>query len=366
MHSKKRSSLRKSTAGVWMMMIASRATSAAAYSLPGVSRTFTSSCRKRCIPSSTTGISSTNSYSFGQSSSPRKESLNMALDSRELRFYASSSSPIARSNGATPIGSVTTTVIASRTISNDDNGNAVSSSTATATTYCSSSRANILPNKSVNGPRKESNHDLLDSLSSPALSTYANSILGMINSFDSNVKRAFSHPSGAVYATQYSTSSVLFNASKAEDSIDKSQHQPSQPQPRRTSPIEIDLTDEEKELFDLLRTVTTECGMKSTLRVAGGWVRDKILASKEFKHNRFSLDLHDDGSCCTPGSNEQISKKGESDGMNRITSKFKGEKSKFMLPGFICALEFIRFIEDSFAIASCRSLTRQHPMTHFQ
>mmetsp|Transcript_5862 Transcript_5862/g.12017 ORF Transcript_5862/g.12017 Transcript_5862/m.12017 type:complete len:884 (+) Transcript_5862:335-2986(+) len=327
MHPRKRSSLRKSTASVWMMMIASRATSATAYTLPGVSRTFTSSGRKRCIPSSANGLSSTNSYSNGQSLSPRKESLYMALDSRELRFYASSSSPIARSNGATPIGSVTKTVIASRTISNDNNGNAVSSSTATATTYYSSSRANILSDKSVNGPRKESNHDLLDSLASPALSTYANSILGMINSFDSNVKRAFSHPTGVVYATQYSTSSVLFNSSKAEDSIGKSQHQPSQPQPRRTSPIEIDLTDEEKELFELLRTVTSECGMKSTLRVAGGWVRDKILASKEFKHNIFSLDLHDDGYCCTPGSNEQISENGESDGMNRITSKFKGEKT---------------------------------------
>ncbi len=330
MHSKKRSSLRRSTASVWMMMIASRATSAVAYSLPGISRTFTSSGRKRCIPSATTGFSSTNNYSSCQSSSPRKESLNMALDSRELRFYASSSSPIARSNGAAPIGSVTKTVTASRTISTDSNGNTVSSSTATATTYHSSSRANFLSKKTDDGSRKGSNHDLLDSLSSPALSTYANSILGMINSFDSNVKRAFSHPVGAVYATHYSTSSVLFNASTAEDSIGNSQNQPNQPR-HRTSPIEIDLTDEEKELFDLLRTVTTECGMKSTLRVAGGWVRDKILASKEFKRNRFSLDLHDDSSCCTPASNGQISKNVESDGMNRITSKFKGEKCKYVL-----------------------------------
>lgn len=52
------------------------------------------------------------------------------------------------------------------------------------------------------------------------------------------------------------------------------------------SPIQIDLTDEERELFDLLRTVTNETGMKSTLRVAGGWVRDKILESKEFSKDR--------------------------------------------------------------------------------
>ena len=43
------------------------------------------------------------------------------------------------------------------------------------------------------------------------------------------------------------------------------------------------MTREEEELFCLLRTAAAECGMSSsTLRVAGGWVRDKILASGEF------------------------------------------------------------------------------------
>jgi tRNA nucleotidyltransferase/poly(A) polymerase len=43
------------------------------------------------------------------------------------------------------------------------------------------------------------------------------------------------------------------------------------------------LTREEEELFCLLRTAAAECGMSSsTLRVAGGWVRDKILASGGF------------------------------------------------------------------------------------
>jgi len=47
--------------------------------------------------------------------------------------------------------------------------------------------------------------------------------------------------------------------------------------------FQIDLTDEEEDLFNLLRTVTADRGMKSTLRVAGGWVRDKILASHDFQ-----------------------------------------------------------------------------------
>jgi len=56
-----------------------------------------------------------------------------------------------------------------------------------------------------------------------------------------------------------------------------------QQQRLRTDQVRIVLTREEEELFCLLRTAAAECGMSSsTLRVAGGWVRDKILASGEF------------------------------------------------------------------------------------
>jgi len=36
------------------------------------------------------------------------------------------------------------------------------------------------------------------------------------------------------------------------------------------------LTENEKSLFDLLKSYVQEEGLKSTLRVAGGWVRDKV------------------------------------------------------------------------------------------
>lgn len=48
--------------------------------------------------------------------------------------------------------------------------------------------------------------------------------------------------------------------------------------PSPPSNIDIDLTDDESELFDLLRQVTDDTELGSTLRVAGGWVRDKLLA----------------------------------------------------------------------------------------
>lgn len=45
----------------------------------------------------------------------------------------------------------------------------------------------------------------------------------------------------------------------------------------------IVLTPEEQELFRLLQAVKRDTGLTTTLRVAGGWVRDKLLATDEFK-----------------------------------------------------------------------------------
>mmetsp|Transcript_26134 Transcript_26134/g.36839 ORF Transcript_26134/g.36839 Transcript_26134/m.36839 type:complete len:879 (-) Transcript_26134:78-2714(-) len=45
------------------------------------------------------------------------------------------------------------------------------------------------------------------------------------------------------------------------------------------------LSPEEQQLFKLLHQVTKETELSSTLRVAGGWVRDKLLATSEFQKN---------------------------------------------------------------------------------
>ena len=44
----------------------------------------------------------------------------------------------------------------------------------------------------------------------------------------------------------------------------------------------IPLTREEQDLFRLLRKARKETNLSTTLRVAGGWVRDKLLATREF------------------------------------------------------------------------------------
>lgn len=39
----------------------------------------------------------------------------------------------------------------------------------------------------------------------------------------------------------------------------------------------ITLTPNEKQIFDMLKTYRDELQIKTVLRVAGGWVRDKVL-----------------------------------------------------------------------------------------
>jgi len=53
-------------------------------------------------------------------------------------------------------------------------------------------------------------------------------------------------------------------------------------EPKRGYGPYIELTDEERELFQLLRRARKETHLSTTLRVAGGWVRDKLLATPEF------------------------------------------------------------------------------------
>eukprot|EP00980_Cylindrotheca_fusiformis_P005035 scaffold1062_cov130-Cylindrotheca_fusiformis.AAC.41 len=53
-------------------------------------------------------------------------------------------------------------------------------------------------------------------------------------------------------------------------------------QPKRGYGPYIALTTEERDLFRLLRRARLETGIDTTLRVAGGWVRDKLLATPEF------------------------------------------------------------------------------------
>lgn len=47
----------------------------------------------------------------------------------------------------------------------------------------------------------------------------------------------------------------------------------------------VRLSKEEEELFDLLSKVCQDCNGETSLRVAGGWVRDKLLSNEAFQRN---------------------------------------------------------------------------------
>ena len=74
-----------------------------------------------------------------------------------------------------------------------------------------------------------------------------------------------------------STSSFSSSSTTPPSGIESEKYEPK----RGYGPY-IELTPEERELFLLLRRARQETELSTTLRVAGGWVRDKLLATPEF------------------------------------------------------------------------------------
>ena len=88
----------------------------------------------------------------------------------------------------------------------------------------------------------------------------------------------------------------------------------------------IQLTTEEQELFNLLRHVRNEIGLTTTLRVAGGWVRDKLLATPEFQtyHRIFTVG--------SQAQQYQLSLDPSKRQQQRISSKFRRNRNIFQNP----------------------------------
>jgi tRNA nucleotidyltransferase/poly(A) polymerase len=79
-----------------------------------------------------------------------------------------------------------------------------------------------------------------------------------------------------------SSSSSKHNSSGHNDNTGPHFVPPSSAEPRRGYGPYIMLSPEERDLFQLLRRARSEMELTTTLRVAGGWVRDKLLATPEF------------------------------------------------------------------------------------
>jgi tRNA nucleotidyltransferase/poly(A) polymerase len=88
-------------------------------------------------------------------------------------------------------------------------------------------------------------------------------------------------------------------------------------EPKRGYGPYLHLTPEEIDLFRLLRQARQETNLNTTLRVAGGWVRDKLLATREF--SRPAISSNNNNQAGAPPPSPQISK--------RLTSKFQHKSS---------------------------------------
>ena len=107
---------------------------------------------------------------------------------------------------------------------------------------------------------------------------------------DSRELRFFSCTSDILGSTSTLIASMPSNGHQSSDAfIDEPNAGTGSSGPR--SGPSISLTEDESELFDLLRQVRGKTGIKSTLRVAGGWVRDKLLATPEFMKNPSTAEL---------------------------------------------------------------------------
>ena len=87
--------------------------------------------------------------------------------------------------------------------------------------------------------------------------------------------------------------------------------------PKRGYGPYINLSPEERELFLLLRKAKDDGKLSTTLRVAGGWVRDKLLATPEFTRGRYDDD-HEAGT---------LRRNGSPGTPQRLTSKYKAPSS---------------------------------------
>ena len=224
-----------------------------------------------------------------------RTALAMSCDSRKLRFYASELTTSSSSSGMKSFQSTR-----SATITRD------------GFAFYTSAR---MTHSSSNGNKMGSSKNVLTPSSS--IGIYSSGLSNLLTSFDAEFQRTFSKLSDTPYTTSSSNKNNRYQPYSRQNPEKQSRiiSQPHNPS------IQIDLTPEEDELFTLLRTVTKECGMKSTLRVAGGWVRDKILASREFCRRSSGGSLMENGGEELMNGNEI--EEGE---MKRITSKFKGEK----------------------------------------
>lgn len=214
--------------------------------------------------------------------------LQLALDSRELRFYSGGS----RNNSKNGAGAYF----------NQD------WVVATATAATKSQEQPVL---SLAGAGLED--AVIGNLGSNSNNIYS------LNSSDSSSTADGDSP-------EEQSNNIMNNPNPAEGEDQQSNffYQQQKHPPKRGYGPYINLSPEERELFRLLRKAKDDGNLSTTLRVAGGWVRDKLLATPELTRARYDEDTDPSAKGINA---RRVHRNGATGTPERLTSKYKAPSS---------------------------------------
>jgi len=257
------------------------------------------------------GSSGTSSTAF----STIIHSLN-AVESRELRFYNGTPSPVTSSTSASDAS--TTSTAAAASFPTSPSFHQVNKSIETP--LSSSSASAILDTKSFDLSQQASYFTSLFKKSSHENTNDNHDNLSVINRINNHLnqknKRNYSSTSSSTSRAGTSSASSD-NSSSSSSSSSRTNNQQMNP----SITPQIQLTKGEQELFDLLAQVIKSNNISSTLRVAGGWVRDKLLATEEFHRDSTTSSSSISIGSMSSSASTSISSTGLVD---RLTSKYNG------------------------------------------
>ncbi len=272
----------------------------------------------------------TNNYNSNRRSSSSQSSSStilQAVESRELRFYNSSPmSPNMNSNmhknhdiTTTPTPTTATTTTHTSTNMNDNSNNSITTTSSNSNNNDNTTNGKYSTVKSrSNDPQFVKPFEDLSKQVSYITSLFQKSNFYNVNGNTNNdnvndqqqqqqqkINRLFTNSLSA----KSISSTTVRNYSSSSDNNNQNQN------PIHTIP----LTPEEKELFDLLTQVISSTDISSTLRVAGGWVRDKLLSTEEFQRRS---DYNTNS-----GMNNNNKNKNNQGLVERLTSIYRGPSS---------------------------------------
>jgi len=250
----------------------------------GITKKRTSLLKTILMNSSSSSGSSSSSQQI--SLTPSASALNLALDSRELRFNGGSGDTIRRTSSdggdnndrgvdetyynqewfsAATVSATTNQPVLSLagagledTVEGNDEG--INSNSNSKVNSSSSGSSSSIAKKNKNSNYHYNDMKINDSSNSDSITT---------NNKTGDKK-------GKDGSTTTTTSSSPYHYHTQQEK------QQQQHPPKRGYGPYINLSPEERELFRLIRKVRDESNLSTTMRVAGGWVRDKLLATPEF------------------------------------------------------------------------------------